>query len=136
MTKRLFVGDHPDVAQSLNSLAFLYNNQGRYSEAEPLYIEALAMIKRLFVGDHPNVVTSLNNLAGLYDSLGRYSEAEPLLIEAFAICDRVLGVNHPTTATIRENLTILQRQLTPRATPKRGLGQFVQVLYNLLNRRS
>ncbi|NEU76267.1 tetratricopeptide repeat protein [Hassallia byssoidea VB512170] len=135
MTKRLFLGDHPDVATSLNNLAFLYKSLGRYSEAEPLLIDALAMTKRLFLSDHPDVATSLNNLAFLYKSLGRYSEAEPLLIEALAMCDRLLGVNHPTTATIRENLTSLQRQLTPPATPKRGLGQFVQGLYNLLNRR-
>jgi tetratricopeptide (TPR) repeat protein len=29
--------DHPDVATSLNSLAFLYSKQGRYAAAEPLY---------------------------------------------------------------------------------------------------
>ncbi len=35
--------DHPDVAQSLNNLAFLYEDQGRYAEAEPLYKRALAI---------------------------------------------------------------------------------------------
>ncbi|WP_243713809.1 tetratricopeptide repeat protein, partial [Nostoc sp. 106C] len=44
----LFVGDHPYVTASLNNLATLYNSQGRYNEAEPLLIEALAMTKRLF----------------------------------------------------------------------------------------
>ncbi|MCC5637462.1 tetratricopeptide repeat protein, partial [Nostoc sp. CHAB 5844] len=34
----LFTGDHPDVALSLNNLAELYRSQGRYSEAEPLYL--------------------------------------------------------------------------------------------------
>ena len=29
--------DHPDTAQSLNNLAELYDTQGRYDEAEPLY---------------------------------------------------------------------------------------------------
>ena len=29
--------DHPDVAISLNNLAALYNDQGRYADAEPLY---------------------------------------------------------------------------------------------------
>ncbi len=28
---------HPDVATSLNNLAALYQTQGRYGEAEPLY---------------------------------------------------------------------------------------------------
>jgi tetratricopeptide (TPR) repeat protein len=33
---------HPHTACSLNSLALLYNNQGRYDQAEPLYHRALA----------------------------------------------------------------------------------------------
>ena len=28
--------DHPDVARSLNNLAVLYYEQGRYADAEPL----------------------------------------------------------------------------------------------------
>ena len=67
--------DHPSVATSLNNLAGLYDNQGRYSEAEPLYIDALALRKRLLGDDHPAVASSLNNLAGLYKNQGRYSEA-------------------------------------------------------------
>ena len=33
--------DHPDVAFSLQGLALLYKSQGRYSEAEPLYLRSL-----------------------------------------------------------------------------------------------
>ncbi|NDJ16033.1 tetratricopeptide repeat protein, partial [Myxacorys almedinensis A] len=42
VTQRLYEGDHPTVAMSLNNLASLYDSQGRYSEAEPLYEQALA----------------------------------------------------------------------------------------------
>ena len=31
--------DHPEVATSLNNLAVLYKDTGRYAEAEPLYQE-------------------------------------------------------------------------------------------------
>jgi tetratricopeptide (TPR) repeat protein len=103
----LFVGDHPNVAASLNGLAELYKSLGRYSEAEPLLIEALAMRKRLFVGDHPNVASSLNNLAGLYDSLGRYSEAELLYIEALAMTKRMFVGDHPHVAQSLNNLALL-----------------------------
>ena len=57
--------EHPDVATSLNNLALLYKSQGRYTEAEPLYIQALDMIKKLLGAEHPDVATSLNNLASL-----------------------------------------------------------------------
>ncbi|WP_396687740.1 tetratricopeptide repeat protein, partial [Microcystis aeruginosa] len=45
----------------------LYRSQGRYPEAEPLYLEALDLIKRLLGDNHPGVATSLNNLAELYE---------------------------------------------------------------------
>ncbi|WP_130758765.1 tetratricopeptide repeat protein, partial [Microcystis aeruginosa] len=73
--KRLLGDNHPHVATSLNNLAGLYDSQGRYTEAEPLYLEALDLYKRLLGDNHPHVATSLNNLAGLYDSQGRYTEA-------------------------------------------------------------
>ncbi|BAZ70469.1 putative kinesin light chain [Fischerella sp. NIES-4106] len=103
----LFADDHPDVASSLNNLAFLYNSQGRYSEAEPLLIDALAMRKRLFVGDHPDVASSLNNLAFLYNSQGRYSEAEPLYIDALVMRKRLFVGDHPDVASSLNNLAFL-----------------------------
>jgi tetratricopeptide (TPR) repeat protein len=63
------------VAASLNNLALLYQSQGRYTEAEPLYLEALDLTKRLLGDNHPSVAASFNNLAFLYESQGRYSEA-------------------------------------------------------------
>src|SRR6202521_4695264 len=57
--------DHPDVAQSLNNLAELYDNQGRNGETEPLYKRALAIREKALGPDHPLVAQSLNNLAGL-----------------------------------------------------------------------
>jgi hypothetical protein len=69
MTQRLFTGDHPDVATSLNNLAGLYDSQGRYSEAEPLYIDALAMFQRVLGDNHPNTVTVRENLAILQRQL-------------------------------------------------------------------
>jgi tetratricopeptide (TPR) repeat protein len=100
------------LATSLNNLALLYHSQGKYSEAEPLYLEALETGKRLFTGDHPDLATSLNNLAGLYKSQGRYSEAEPLYLDALAMSERTLGANHPNTITVWDNLRHLQQQIT------------------------
>ena len=91
------------VASSLNNLAALYDSQGRYSEAEPLCVEALAMRKKMLGEEHPSVATSINNLAFLYSSQGRYDLAEPLYVEALAIAEKVLGEDHPNTKGIRGN---------------------------------
>ncbi len=61
-----FGPEHPDVAASLNNLAVLYRDQGKYTEAEPLYQRALAIWEKALGPEHPNVATSLNNLASLY----------------------------------------------------------------------
>ena len=53
MRKKLLGEEHPDVANSLNNLAGLYKSQGRYEEAEPLYIQALDMRKKLLGDKHP-----------------------------------------------------------------------------------
>ncbi|TRT70015.1 MAG: tetratricopeptide repeat protein, partial [Microcystis sp. M_OC_Ca_00000000_S217Cul] len=96
---------------SLNNLAALYDSQGRYTEAEPLYLEALDLRKRLLGDNHPSVALSLNNLAALYCYQGRYTEAEPLYLEAIKIATQVLGKNHPHTQTIMENYKTMLSQL-------------------------
>ncbi|MDZ8224365.1 tetratricopeptide repeat protein, partial [Nostoc sp. ChiVER01] len=52
-TRKRFGEEHPNVATSLNNLALLYKSQGRYSDAEPLLIQALTMRKRLLGDEHP-----------------------------------------------------------------------------------
>jgi tetratricopeptide (TPR) repeat protein len=85
LRKRLLGDAHPSVASSLNSLALLYNSQGRYAEAEPLLQQALELRKRLLGEEHPSVASSLHNLAALYSSQGRYAEAEPLYLQALEL---------------------------------------------------
>ncbi|MEH1823219.1 MAG: tetratricopeptide repeat protein, partial [Nostoc sp.] len=51
------------VATSLNNLAALYKSQGRYSDAEPLYSDALAMCDRTLGLNHPTTVMVRENLA-------------------------------------------------------------------------
>ena len=70
---------------SLNNLAALYDDQGRYADAEPLYKRSLAIREKALGPDHPDVATSLNNLAVLYDEQGRYADAEPLYKRSLAI---------------------------------------------------
>ncbi|WP_155963592.1 tetratricopeptide repeat protein, partial [Dolichospermum circinale] len=112
----------------------LYKNQGKYSKAESLYLEALEMRRRLFTGDHPAVATSLNNLAVLYKNQGKYSEAEFLYLEALAMFERVLGTNHPNTITVWDNLRLLQQQLIPPPFYIRLLNNLIAVLTLLLHR--
>jgi tetratricopeptide (TPR) repeat protein len=91
-------------------LAGLYDSQGKYKEAEPLYQQALALSQKLLGDDHPHVAQSLNNLAGLYYSQGKYKEAEPLYQQALNILEQRLGVDHPNTITVRDNFELLRNR--------------------------
>lgn len=52
------------MASSLNNLAGLYRSQGRYSEAEPLYVQALSILLAALGQEHPKTQGVLNNFAG------------------------------------------------------------------------
>jgi tetratricopeptide (TPR) repeat protein len=58
--------DHPSVATSLNNLAGLYRAQGKYSEAEPLYLRAIQILEKVLGSEHPNTVTVRQN----YETMG------------------------------------------------------------------
>ncbi|MDA0266203.1 MAG: tetratricopeptide repeat protein [Cyanobacteria bacterium] len=93
-------------AAALNQQAFDLAQAGRYREAEPLYLEALA-IRRERLGDrHLDVANSLNNLAELYRTQGRYGEAEILHREALAIYREQLGERHLNVAISLNNLAL------------------------------
>jgi len=100
----------PRLATSLNNLAVLYHQQGKYAEAEPLNKRALAIRKRVLGPAHPAVANSLNNLAALYHQQGKYDEAEPLYKRSLAIVAKALGPEHPHVATSLENYAMLLRK--------------------------
>ncbi len=96
--------EHPNVATSLNNLAQLYQDQGSYQKAEPLFVRSLAIREKALGKEHPNVATSLNNLATLYQTQGNYEKAEPLFVRSLAISEKVLGKEHPDVANSLNNL--------------------------------
>jgi len=79
---------HENYATILNLLAILYQAQGRYSDAEPLFRQSLAIREQMLGRQHPDVAVSLNNLAALYQAQGRYSDADLLHKRALAIRTR------------------------------------------------
>ena len=50
------------TASSYNNLAALYYNQGKYEEAEPLYIKSLKIIEEVLGTNHPNTKVIRKNL--------------------------------------------------------------------------
>ena len=104
-----FGGKDPRFAISLNNLALAYDAQGKYAQAEPLYLRALAIWEKALGPEHPDVAQSLNNLAALYDNQGKYAQAEPLYRRALVVLTRAVGPEHPDVATTLENYARMLR---------------------------
>lgn len=96
-----------EFAVSLNGLALLYHFQGKYNDAEPLYLQSLDIRKRQLGNDHPHVAQSLNNLAQLYFSQENYLEAENLAQQALVIYQQKLGSEHPDTQNAAVGVKLL-----------------------------
>ena len=73
------------MAQSLNNLASLYDAQGKYAQAEPLYQRSLAIYEKALGPDHPDVATVLENYSLLLRKIGREAETTEMSSRAAAI---------------------------------------------------
>lgn len=116
---------HPtvDVAGSLHDLATLYTFQGRYSETESLFLQALELRKPLSPEDYPEAADSLHGLANVYRGQGRYTEAETFFLRALELRKRLLGDNHPLVADSLNDLALLYRCM--------GRYSEAEILYDL-----
>ncbi len=59
--------DDPSTQTSMNNLAMLYQAQGKYAEAEPLYKEVLTFREKTLGKDHKDTVAARQNLADIKD---------------------------------------------------------------------
>ncbi|MCP4111968.1 MAG: tetratricopeptide repeat protein, partial [Desulfobacteraceae bacterium] len=65
LSEKVLGKEHPSTLVSVNNLALLYSEQGRYGEAEPLYKEALQLSEKVLGKEHPFTLTTQLNYIGL-----------------------------------------------------------------------
>ncbi len=102
--EQLLGSQHPDTANSLNSLAVLCQHQGKYTEAEPLLKRALSIREQVLGTTHPDTALTLSNLAAVYMKQGEFTKAEPLLKHALSIREQQDDSEHPDMALILDTL--------------------------------
>ncbi|HMW02784.1 MAG TPA: DUF2225 domain-containing protein, partial [Acidobacteriota bacterium] len=107
--EKLFGADHPEVAQCLNNLAWVYHRKGDDQKAKSFFQQALAIWEKAFGPDHPQPASALNSLAILSQAEGDYARAEPLFQRALAIREKTLGPDHPDLAQTLNNLARFYR---------------------------
>lgn len=108
LRERLLDPGTPQVADSYNSLAVLYQRQGRYQEAEPLFQQALASLRRQFSDSDPRIISVTSNLADLYhENLDRHEEAASLYQQALDNARPSYPTDHPHVQHLEQVLATI-----------------------------
>ena len=105
--RRKHFPDHPELAIVLYRWGSLCETQGKYSEAEAKYKEALHIWEKGVVPDHPDVAFALTGLGDVREAVGQHDEAERLYRRALAIREAYLDADHPDTAVTLSRLASL-----------------------------
>ncbi|KAN0087257.1 hypothetical protein V8E54_000945 [Elaphomyces granulatus] len=100
VAKCLYSDGRYHEAEMLTSMAWMastFRNQGRWTEAEKLFVQVMETRKTALGPEHPDTLTSMHNLASTYLNQGRWTEAEMLLVQVMETSKTVLGPEHPDT---------------------------------------
>jgi tetratricopeptide (TPR) repeat protein len=102
-------GDLEDAISLRNKVGFCLLVDGKYSEAEELFVQVVETRKRVLGMEHPDTLLSIGNLASTYWNQGRWKEAEELDLQVMETRKRVLGTEHPDTLASIGNLASTYR---------------------------
>jgi len=112
--------DDPEFASATSWIAFLYNVQGRQSEAGPYFEKAVAIYRRIYPANHPDLATAINNLGVYYAAQGRRADAEQLYRQALAMREAAAAAEDPQLADTLINLGVLYSE-DERTAEAKGL---------------
>ena len=66
-TRKTVLGsEHPDILTSMDNMASTYHDQGRWAEAEKLFVPVMEVSNTVLGLEHPDTLTSIANLASTY----------------------------------------------------------------------
>ena len=102
---RMFGAETPKTLASINNLACTYMNQGKWDEAEKLFVDVMNA-RKAKLGSDPDTLTSMANLASTYSNQGRWDEAEKLEVDVMNASKAKLGSDHPDTLNSIGNLAL------------------------------
>ena len=91
-------------ANYLNTKGGIFYFQKKYTQAEPLWLEALSIRAKTLGKEHPDYAKSLDNLGTLYLDKGDYNKAVSLYSQALSIRAKILGREHPDYVRSLSNL--------------------------------
>jgi tetratricopeptide (TPR) repeat protein len=131
-----------DLRLETEALAELADAAGNYllgrnifAEAEPLFVNAVAIGERVLGPEHVKVGQWLNNLANLYLNSGRYDEAEPRYWRSISIGVKTLGESDTGVATRMNNLAMVLMKTGRASLAEKYFRKAIDVTETALGRK-
>lgn len=95
-------------------MAKAYLSEGRFDEAERLYVLALKVSEEVYGSTHVEVIPHLENLTSFYLNRAKYEEARPHLERLYGMLvdTRHSQVNPEAVVTVVENLALVLEKLS------------------------
>ena len=88
-----------------SKVALCLRSDGRFDEAEVLFLEVMESTKMVRGPEHPDTLRSMANLESTYRDQGRWKKAEDMEVQVMEMRKRVLGKEHPDTLHSMASLT-------------------------------
>jgi eukaryotic-like serine/threonine-protein kinase len=76
---RVLGAEHSDTLQSQNILASIFEDEGKYAEADPLFTRVIEVRQRALGPKNPDTLDAIARLGELRIDQARYAEAEAML---------------------------------------------------------
>jgi tetratricopeptide (TPR) repeat protein len=96
--------DDSTLAGDMVALAAILDGQGKFDEAEALYVVALGILEKDPAANARELAVALNDLGANYARRDRLDDANTQLATAVELKTRQLGVQHPDRALSLNNL--------------------------------
>ncbi len=110
-TQNSVLENSPEIADTLNNLGILSEQQGDLDKALSLYKEALEIFKKNYEEEHTKIALVMNNLGGVYHAQKNYDEAKRNFTTALEIRKKLLGDKSSEVAGTLNNLGFLYEEM-------------------------
>jgi len=109
------------------TLANTYFWDGKFSEAEPLFNQALEIRRRVLGPEHPDTLDSMNFLGYLYRYSGRIPQAEVILNQVLEVNRRTHGPDDPSTTASLASVADIDKVEGKLAEAETGARQVLDI---------
>jgi tetratricopeptide (TPR) repeat protein len=112
--------DHAEVAEALDQLASILNQEGKHTLSIQLYEKSIYVKTRIYGERHGLVANTLYTMAEVMTGQGKYAMAIPLHEQVLLIRRQVYGNNHSSVGQSLESLGKLmevQNKIEPAKVP-------------------